>query len=123
MIKKFENVDNLLYPAHSSTLDSCVLQGCVKGVSRVFQGSFMGVSRVFQGCFKGVSWVFQGCSKGVARIFTAAAQRAAVVIMSRSLCVYLCICVSLQSLSKRPSSFCLIHFSGAPQGQLEATEG
>ena len=63
-------------------------------------------------------------------IFTAAARRAAVVIMSRSLSVCVCVCVSvylwvlsLQSLPKRPSSFCLIHFSGAPQGQLGGSLG
>ena len=49
-------------------------------------------------------------------IFTASARRAVVVSKSRSLSVYLCICVcvlSHQSLSKRPSSFCLIHLGGS----------
>ena len=65
--------------------------------------------------------------------FTAAARRAAVVIMSRSLCICVSVYVSvyvsvlsLQSLSKRPSSFCLIHFggtSGVAQGQLGGSSG
>ena len=41
-------------------------------------------------------------------------------------CVYVCICVSVMSLhllSKRPSSFCLIHFSGAPRGHLWGSSG
>ena len=58
-------------------------------------------------------------------IVTAAAQWAAVVIMSRPLCI--CVCVlSLQSLSKRSSLFCLIHFgssSGAAQGWKPTFDG
>ena len=61
-------------------------------------------------------------------IFTAGARRATVVIMSRSLSVCVCVCItlcvlSLHLLSKRPSSFCLIHFSGAPRGQLGGSSG
>ena len=69
MDKKFENGDKLLYPAHSSTLDSCVLQGCVKGVLWVFQGCKTTVTRVLKGptqafqC-KGVTKALQECYKG-----------------------------------------------------------
>ena len=41
-----------------------IFQGCFKGVSSVFQGCFNGDSNMSQGCFKDVSWVFQGCFKG-----------------------------------------------------------
>ena len=49
-------------------------------------------------------------------IFMADARRAAVVIMSRSLCICVCICLSVLSLhllSRRPSSFCLTHLGGS----------
>ena len=56
-------------------------------------------------------------------IFTAAARRAAAVIESRSVCVCVCVWVlSLKSLSKRPSSFCLIHL-GAAQGWKPTFDG
>ena len=39
-----------------------MIQGCFKGILRMFQGFFKGVSRVFQVCFIGVS---QGLSRVV----------------------------------------------------------
>ena len=46
-----------------------VLQGNLKGTSRVFQGSFIGVLGVFQGYFKGVSRAVQRCCRSVSRVF------------------------------------------------------
>ena len=46
---------------------SRVSKGCLKGVSSVFQGCFKCVSNMSQGCFKDVSWVL--CFKGVSKFF------------------------------------------------------
>ena len=85
-----------------------------------------GQSKGHRTLWRGRDWGTRHTIKRFLSFFLRPLPGGPVVVMSRSLSVYLSICVSvylyicacvllLQSLSKRPSSFCLIHF-GAAQG-------
>ena len=49
-----------MYEGLRDEIEGCV-QGCGKGVARVWQGCGKGVARMWQGCGKGVARVWLGC--------------------------------------------------------------